>query len=697
MTKKLIVLLILFMSVMVIYSQKRVNYKESYNYMRAIELCCKAEYDEALPLVDSVLSKHPKEAKFHFFKAKILVNNGKYDEAIESLQKSLKYVSKKDSSEIGEIYDLRGDIYLQLKDTVQAINDYLTSLKYDNSNGTIYSLANTYQEQCNFEKSNEYYQILRSDDDILSLLYNSYYISEMIKNYVSMKEWDEVIAICSEVISQQDGHEDKKIDADVYYSRAKAYIAKDMWNEAASDFLKVLEGDEVSGHEDEIYGVQDPIYTILLSKLKIERTKNPGNIAYPLHISNMYSAHKQYDKAIATLKSYLELEPETSNLYEEFANIYIEKGDYENALRYINKALEEDDTNASNQFLKAFIMFNLGDPYGSIALCDKLIEEDPEKSKFYMFSGMVKSIISDYEGAEEDYSKYLVLETEDESIFCTRGYVYNRLGQIDRAKYDFNKVLEIEEKNSITTCTPYAYMGLGNTQRAIEIMDSLLTQHQDSAEIHLGAAYIYSLAQNKEKALQHLEKAFQLGYNSFYLTRNDQGFDFISNSPEFLTMVDKYEEELRSTFTYEEEETEDDAEYEYHTAEIPFTVEQSGLLKMKCTINGLPLDFLLDTGASTVMMSYTEYIFMQKNKYITPKDGRGTTLAVMADDSIVEESVINLRHVDFGGFTIENVKATVMPNLTSDLLLGQSVLNKAGKVEIDYENKILKITYKVKK
>lgn len=693
MTKKLIVLLILFMSVMVIYSQKRVNYKESYNYMRAIELYEDKEYDDALPFVDSVLSKHPKEAKFHYYKANMLYSKDEYDKALESVQQSLKYVSKKDSSDIEDIYLLRAAVYLQQKDTANAINDYLNCLKFNNVSIALVSLAEIYKEQGDFQKSNEYYQILRNRESIIFQLYNSYFTSEIANNYISLQDWDEVIKICTELIDQQDEDE----DADVYYSRAKAYMGKSMWNEAASDLFTVLNNDDGEEHKDEIYKVKEPLYTILLSKLKIEKTKNPSSINNLLHISKLYKNHKQYDKAISTLKSYQEIDPEETCLYDTFAELYFEQGDFENALRYINKALENDSTDTACKSLKALIVLYLGDPYGSISLCDELIEEDPEQSIFYYLRGLNKYVLDDYEGVEEDYSIALTLEPENVYFLVGRGNAYSNLGLIDRAKYDYNQVIEIEKKKGISSSTSYAYLELGDKERAIEIIDSLLTQHQDSASLYYNAACIYSRAQNKEKALQLLEKAFQLGHNHFYFIRNDHDLDFINNSTEFLSLVDKYEKELRSTFTCEEEQIEDNVEYEYRTAEIPFTVEQGGLLKMKCTINGLPLDFLLDTGASLVMLSATEYLFMFKNNYLTAKDIRGSAYSLIADNSKVEVSEINLRKVDFGGFTLENVKASVMPNISSSLLLGQSVLNKAGKVEIDYENKILKITYKVKK
>ena len=65
-----------------------------------------------------------------------------------------------------------------------------------------------------------------------------------------------------------------------------------------------------------------------------------------------------------------------------------------------------------------------------------------------------------------------------------------------------------------------------------------------------------------------------------------------------------------------------------------------------------------------------------------------------ADGSVSEGTVLNLRNVNFGGLTLDNVQASVVKNQRAPLLLGQSVMQKLGRIEIDNEQRVLKITYK---
>ena len=143
-------------------------------------------------------------------------------------------------------------------------------------------------------------------------------------------------------------------------------------------------------------------------------------------------------------------------------------------------------------------------------------------------------------------------------------------------------------------------------------------------------------------------------------------------------------------------EKSDEIEYEDEEVEVPFTKE-GNLYRVKCSINDLPLSFIFDTGASDVCLSMVEATFMMKNGYLSKSDVIGSANFTDANGNVSAGTVINLRNVNFGGLSIDNVRANVVRNQKAPLLLGQTVLNRVGKIEIDKEKKVLKITHKVQK
>lgn len=114
----------------------------------------------------------------------------------------------------------------------------------------------------------------------------------------------------------------------------------------------------------------------------------------------------------------------------------------------------------------------------------------------------------------------------------------------------------------------------------------------------------------------------------------------------------------------------------------------NGVYKLECKINGIPMDFIFDTGASNVSISSTEALFLIKQGLITDKDVIGNVNYKIANGKTLEGTKINLKTIEIQGLVLENVTATVVHELNSPLLLGQSVLSRLGKITIE-DNKLI--------
>lgn len=119
-----------------------------------------------------------------------------------------------------------------------------------------------------------------------------------------------------------------------------------------------------------------------------------------------------------------------------------------------------------------------------------------------------------------------------------------------------------------------------------------------------------------------------------------------------------------------------------------------GVYMIPAKVNGLPLKFIFDTGASEVSISLTEAIFMAKNGYLEEKDIEGTSFAQLADGSVAENTRIRIKSIEIGELTINDVSATVVHNAGAPLLLGQSAIKKLGRIEFDGDNLIIHSTWK---
>ena len=114
--------------------------------------------------------------------------------------------------------------------------------------------------------------------------------------------------------------------------------------------------------------------------------------------------------------------------------------------------------------------------------------------------------------------------------------------------------------------------------------------------------------------------------------------------------------------------------------------KEGGVYLVPVIVNGLNLDFIFDTGASSISLSSAEATVMLRQGQITEEDIVGQQQFQDATGGVSVGTVILLRTVQIGDITLENVEASVVDNIQAPLLLGQTALSKFGKVTIDYNN-----------
>jgi aspartyl protease family protein len=113
---------------------------------------------------------------------------------------------------------------------------------------------------------------------------------------------------------------------------------------------------------------------------------------------------------------------------------------------------------------------------------------------------------------------------------------------------------------------------------------------------------------------------------------------------------------------------------------------ENGVRYVWIQINGIRLRFIFDTGASSICISPAEATVLFRQGTLRKEDILDIEYFQDATGRISEGTKINLREVKIGDMTLEDVNATVVDNVNAPLLLGQSVLERFGKIEIDNEN-----------
>lgn len=676
---RVVLVIVLIVCPVSLNAQKYNKYSDSYNFRKGVEFLEGEDYQSAEDAFRKEISEHNENGYAYFFLAGIQFFNDEYGNALTSLEQALKYIPKKDKIYKGACYYQRAGIFKTLEKYDNALDDYSKAILYNpNDDEALWDRAQLYYELEKIDLADADYK------RIIELKPNqpSSYIG-LGRNELYRKNYSSAIDIFDNVISLYSSF------THAYTFRAEAYLGVKRYKEAASDVVKSL---ELGGDKRAFYVmhlVADSAFVHMNTKLKAMTVIDSNNSYWFYCLGSINEESGKYNDAISYYQKALKLN-EDATTYYRISDCYKELGEWTYSLEFIDKAIALEPDEAYYLFYKAEIYYEAGHVKTAIEAMDQYIEAVPDYAGGYYRRGWYKDNLKDVDGAIEDYTTCITLTPDYAYAIMSRGNMYLLKGEKELAKKDFEMVIQkdtIPEKGS---CTMYALMHLGREEEAIEWMNKMLESSEDEG-VRYEAACLYSLMGNTEKSLYYLEESLKRGNKSYNHIMIDDDTDNIKNLDEFKALMKKY-------FPQEAEAESSDGvivEYTENVIEIPFT-RKGGVTQVKCNINGLPLYFIFDTGAADVVMSRVEATFMFKNNYLSPGDVIGKARYMDANGDVNIGTVLNIKKIEFGGLELENVRASVVESTNAPLLLGQSVLNRLGKIEIDYDRSVLKITSRKK-
>ena len=274
----------------------------------------------------------------------------------------------------------------------------------------------------------------------------------------------------------------------------------------------------------------------------------------------------------------------------------------------------------------------------------------------YAERGNLKYLRRDFEGAIEDFNTHLS-RWDDIDIYYTRALSYSLINNAPNALRDINKAILLNEEKR---------------NRFLKSVGQLDNAFLSVVESELGNAYFLrgiinlDLLHNKKAALRDVTKASEYGHK-----------DAVALRDELLSDTEPIEDNSQATEILNLDNS------------IPM-IKKDGVYEIPITINNtLKINFIFDAGASIVSISADVALTLIRTGTITDKDFIGTQTYKFADGSTAKSKVFLLKELQIGTRKVTNIKATISNSLDAPLLLGQSALNKFGKITIDYKNGVI--------
>ena len=657
------------------------KFTNSYNYVRGVEALNIPDYDEAQEYLEKEIENNPKNGYAFSMLSVVNYYQQDYGAALNAADKATKLLSKKDKTYLSLTYTTRATVFLALEDTVKALNDYAAAINIlPDERDTYNRRAQIYYEQGRYDLADADYRkiVALGQGDVMGYM-------GLGRNANAQKKWEEAI-------KQFDYVEKLTKDySSVHSFRAESYIGLKEWGKATDDIIRAL---TISPGDSKAFYLMltddEEFFRLMAAKMKIQMKKSDGEGIWSYDLGIIYEDKSQYKPAIEYYKRSMDADA-SSITASRIAKCYSELGLLKAALEYIDIAQRLDSTDYDYVMSKADILYYGGDVDGAVKELSRYIDRYPEYFGGYYRRGFYYDNANKPDDAIEDYTMAITLNPDYAYSYLGRGDQYEKKGESALAKADYQMATRLDTVPTTSSCAQYAYLALGERDKAVAFNDSILEKFPDDAGSFYDAACLYARMGEKEKAVGYLKQALEKGFRKLMHIELDDDMDILRDMPAFQSLLQEYKAKVLDG----NEVAEVAASGKEETVEIPFTKDSgSNMCNIKCSINGLPLYFVFDTGASDVTLSQVEATFMMKNGYLAKKDMIGEHSFMDATGNVSIGTTVNLREVDFGGVTLTNVKASVVRNQRAPLLLGQSILSRLGKIEIDNNKLVLKVTYR---
>lgn len=657
------------------------NHSSDYNMRKAYEMLDKNDEKEAMKYINQQIKEYPNSADAYVLRARVYHTNENYGAALTDINKAVKLWKKGGEYEKYVVLWWRATIYRSLEMYDKTFADYDAVYKMiqktdsEDIHDILYQRADLHYELKNYDKADADYRLMlkHNESDQVAMI-------GLVRNLIAREDYQGAVEMADQCA---------KFDAsysEVYRFRMQAYHKLGESKKAINDAFAYCLNDE-----NPYQSLMEPILktnlTYALVKVDEMVSKFPENVLWRKVRIVIHELGYDYEAALAEYNAVEKEFGASPDIYYYRSLIYKQLGDFESAIKDITKCIE---TSSEREYFMLSQRADYYQEYGkfeeSIADWTEIIKGKPTNVLAYAGRGWCHELMGNEKEAMKDYDKGIEVDAEYPYIYMLRGELHQKQGNREAAVKDFEMILEKDSVVEAGSIRHYALRLLGKDDEALEWMDKVLVAEEESDASYYNKACLLSLMGKKTEALAALKTSFEKGYRSFKHMENDDDLDAIRDLPEYKALLEMYEVKCREVVTQAAPKDEIGL-----ISEVQMKKMYSGVYEVPCSINGLSLKFIFDTGASDVSISSVEASFMLKNGYLTKEDIKGKEYYSTATGEIHEGTRIRLREIKIGDAVLKNVEASVVQNQQAPLLLGQSVLERFGTITIDNINSKLLI------
>ncbi|MDB4349746.1 tetratricopeptide repeat protein [Omnitrophica bacterium] len=238
---------------------------------------------------------------------------------------------------------------------------------------------------------------------------------------------------------------------------------------------------------------------------------DPEHVESYTNLGIIYNSTGKDEEAIALYKKAVELNPDHAQAYNSLGIAYRSIGKDEEAITSYNKAIEinpayeEAYSNLGNAY------YNIGEEGKAIEFSDKAIKINPDHAEVCNNLGALYYKMGKYNEAMALFKRAVKIDPSYAKAYTNIGNLYRDIGNDEGAAAIYAKTMEMDPGNAEAyNNLGAAYYRMGKTEEAIRLYEKAIGIDPRHVEAYsnLGAAY-YKMGKNEE-AIRLYEKAIEI-------------------------------------------------------------------------------------------------------------------------------------------------------------------------------------------
>ena len=259
-----------------------------------------------------------------------------------------------------------------------------------------------------------------------------------------------------------------------------------------------------------------------------------------LYDYELMSIDESTSKAKEAAQRALKINPNLAEAHNSLAHINLHDWKWESAEKGFQKAIELDPAYVLAHHWYALCLTAIGKSNEAVDQMKIARELDPLSTRINADLGMAYLSAGKFDEAIEQEKITLELNPKASGAFWIRGMAYQQKKSFAEAIKDYQHALELAPGDAnYLAALGHVYASSGNTSAARKVLDTLFVENKSMPVSPFFFALVYAGLNDKDKALEWLQKAYEEKSGSVRYLRMEPRLQNLRNEPRYIELMKK--------------------------------------------------------------------------------------------------------------------------------------------------------------